>query len=82
VDRHTTNVETPEEAARFSDDQGPFYCVLAEPEYKELVARGAPLETAYNREGMWATSGRSLWRRRGHHTRFLIVTRISRAPQP
>ncbi len=74
VERHVTHLETLEEAAQFFNDPSPFYCVLTEPEYDELVSRGAPLEIAYSREGMRATSGRILWRKRPL-TRFLVVTR-------
>ena len=41
---------------------------------EEFVAQGVPLRVAYVREGMWATSGRVLWRRRIPPTRFVVVT--------
>ena len=40
--------------------------------YDELVARGVPLQVVYAREGMWATSGRALWRRSVPATRFVV----------
>jgi len=38
-----------------------------------------PLKKVYMREGMWATSGRVLWRRRLPPTRFVVVTRPAHA---
>ncbi len=46
--------------------------------YDEFVAEGAPLRIVYEREGMWATSGRVLWRSRVPLTRFVVVTRATR----
>jgi hypothetical protein len=40
-----------------------------------LSARGVALTVVYEREGMWATSGRVLWRRRLPPTHFVVVTR-------
>jgi hypothetical protein len=42
--------------------------------YEELVARGVPLDEVYAREGMWATSGRALWRKTIPATQFVVVT--------
>jgi 4-amino-4-deoxy-L-arabinose transferase-like glycosyltransferase len=75
VDRHATMLEAPEEASAFFTATEPFYCVMLEPAYEEFVARGAPLMLVYERDGMWATSGRVLWRRRVPPTRFVVVTR-------
>ncbi|PYR48735.1 MAG: hypothetical protein DMF89_14745 [Acidobacteria bacterium] len=75
VERHTIDIDTLHEAARFFDEPGPFYCAMVEQSYRELVARGAPIEIAYGRDGMGATSGRALWRQRHPATRFLIATR-------
>jgi hypothetical protein len=33
------------------------------------------LQVEYEREGMWVTSGRALWRRREPPTRFVVVSR-------
>ena len=52
----------------------PFYCVMPSEGYEELVARGISLEEVYAREGMWATSGRALWRKAIPATRFVVVT--------
>jgi hypothetical protein len=79
VDRHTTMLETPQEALAFFDTAEPFYCVMREPAYQEFVAQGIPLLVVNAREGMWATSGRVLWRRKVPPTRFVIVTRAAQA---
>ena len=52
---------------------------MLESAYEEFVARGVPLKIVYAREGMWATSGRALWRVKTPPTRFVIVTNASRA---
>jgi hypothetical protein len=52
----------------------PFYGVMLAEGYDELVARGMPLEIVYAREGMWATSGRALWRKGIPATKFVVVT--------
>lgn len=75
VDRHTTMLDGPDEAIAFFNSAEPFYCVMLGPAYQEFVERGAPLKVVYTREGIWATSGRALWRRRLPPTRFVVVTR-------
>jgi 4-amino-4-deoxy-L-arabinose transferase-like glycosyltransferase len=76
VGRHTAMMDAPEEAAAFFEATGPFYCVMLEPAYEAFVARGVPLEKVYVREGMWATSGRALWRDRLPPTRFVVARRV------
>lgn len=75
VDRHTEMLETPGEAEMFFAAADPFYCVMLRPAYEEFVAQGHPLRVLYERDGMWATSGRALWRRRIPPTRFVVVAR-------
>ena len=75
VDRHTETLDTPVEARAFFARPEPFYCAMLAPAYEEFVAQGVPLRVVYSREGMWATSGRVLWRRRIPPTEFVIVTR-------
>ena len=75
VNRHTDMLESPEEALAFFDRPEPFYCAMLTPAYEEFVAQGVPLRVVYSREGMWATSGRVLWRRRIPPTEFVVVTR-------
>jgi hypothetical protein len=75
VNRHTSMIDAPDEATAFFADREPFYCVMLEPEYEAFVAQGVPLTKVYVREGMWATSGRALWRRSPPPTRFVVATR-------
>jgi 4-amino-4-deoxy-L-arabinose transferase-like glycosyltransferase len=75
VDRHTEPLETPAEARAFFERPEPFYCAMLAPAFDEFVAQGVPLRVVYEREGMWATSGRALWRRRVPATQFVVVTR-------
>jgi 4-amino-4-deoxy-L-arabinose transferase-like glycosyltransferase len=80
VDRHVTMLDDADEMVEFlnnSRDSGvpvPFYCVMLGDGYDGLVARGVPLKEVYAREGMWATSGRALWRKARPATRFVVVT--------
>jgi hypothetical protein len=75
VDRHATHLESAAEAKQFFEQPDSFYCVMLGPIYEEFVAQGIPLEIVYERDGMWATSGRALWRRRIPPTRFVVVSR-------
>jgi 4-amino-4-deoxy-L-arabinose transferase-like glycosyltransferase len=75
VDRHTEPLDGVAEARLFLEQAGPFYCVMLGPAYEEFVALGVPIEVVYERDGMWATSGRALWRRRIPPTRFVVVSR-------
>jgi hypothetical protein len=77
VDRHTLHLDDVDEASAFLAKDEPFYCVMLRPAFNEFVARGLPIEMVYERDGMWATSGRALWRRRIPPTRFVVVTRKS-----
>ena len=75
VARHTTFLDDAAEAQAFFAAPQPFYCVMRRDAFDELVARGARVQIAYEREGMWATSGRALWRTHTPLTRFVVVTR-------
>ena len=75
VGRHTTFLQGPDTAPNYFLQPEPFYAVMLEPAYKELVARGIPLRVVYARDGMWVTSGRALWRQLETPTRFVVVTR-------
>lgn len=74
VDRHVTMLDDPEPMAEFVNGPKPFYCVMADEGYQALVALGVPLKEVYARDGMWATSGRALWRQAIPATRFVVVT--------
>lgn len=75
VDRHTTFLADPATAETFFRAREPFYCAMNRNAFDEFVARGVPLKVVYERDGMWATSGRVLWRRRLPPVHFVIVTR-------
>jgi hypothetical protein len=73
--RHVTFLEDPVQAREFFASGGPFYCVMRKAAFDEFAAQGVPLQAVAERDGMWATSGRALWRSRIPTTRFLLVTR-------
>ena len=75
VDRHVAFLESPAEAEVFFDTTPTFYCVMYRNAYDEFVARGEALTILYERDGMFATSGRALWRRRQNPARFVVVGR-------
>ena len=74
VGRHVRMIDAPAEARALFDGADSFYCAMLGPAYEEFVAQGVPLRVVYERDGLWATSGRALWRRRIPPTRFVIVT--------
>ena len=85
VDRHAEALDGVAEARLFFEKADPFYCVMLGPAYEEFVALGVPIEVVYERDGMWVTSGRALWRRRLPPTRFVVVGRkavVSRKIDP
>ncbi len=75
VDRSVSHIDAVEDARSFVDAPGPAYAVMTSQYYDELVSQGIPLQIDYEREGMWVTSGRALWRRREAPTRFVVVSR-------
>ena len=74
VRRHTTFLESPEEAEAFFKTPQPFYCLMRRSAYDEFVAQGIPLRIEHEREGMGATSGRMLWRTYTPLVRFVVVS--------
>jgi 4-amino-4-deoxy-L-arabinose transferase-like glycosyltransferase len=74
ADRHVTFLEDAGQAESFFRSPEPFFCVMRKPAFDEFVARGVPLQIVRERDGMWATSGRSLWRSRIPTTHFLLVS--------
>ena len=75
VDRHVSHIDAADEAREFLEAPGVAYAVMTSQYYDELVAQGLKLQVDYERQGMWVTSGRALWRRRETPTRFVIVSR-------
>jgi hypothetical protein len=74
VGRHTSFLDDPRQAEVFLRAPQPFYCAMTRNAFDEFVARGVPVQVVYERAGMWATSGRVLWRRRVPSVHFVIVT--------
>lgn len=75
VDRPMVLLEEVSEAEAFLRSPQPFYCVMRRAAYDEFAARGVPIAVVYERDGLWATSGRALWRRRETPARFVVVAR-------
>jgi 4-amino-4-deoxy-L-arabinose transferase-like glycosyltransferase len=75
VDRQTTFLDEPDAAAAFFAASPAFYAVMLQQGYDELVARGAPLKIVAERDGLWMTTGRVLWREFTPDARFVLVTR-------
>jgi 4-amino-4-deoxy-L-arabinose transferase-like glycosyltransferase len=78
VGRHVSIIEIEEKdkaQALFTGPE-PFYCAMLGTAYDEFVAAGVPLRVVYEREGMWATSGRALWKGSVPPTRFVVVTNV------
>ncbi|MCC7417264.1 MAG: glycosyltransferase family 39 protein [Acidobacteria bacterium] len=75
VSRPTTFLDDPLEAAAFVRAREPFYCVMTREGLAELETAGLALRVVYEREGLWATSGRALWRRQLPPAHFVVVTR-------
>ena len=80
VARHTRFLDTPEQALPLLAEPAPIYCAMLRSRYDELVAAGAKLRVVYEREGLWATSGRGLWRSRPRPTQFVIVAKRDHPP--
>ena len=75
VDHPTTHMDGVEEARAFFADPRPAYAVMTRQFLYELAGAGVPLQVEYERDGLWVTSGRALWRRREPPTRFVVVSR-------
>jgi 4-amino-4-deoxy-L-arabinose transferase-like glycosyltransferase len=76
--RHVSIIEEEDEVLALFGGSRPFYCAMLGPAYDEFVAHGVPLRLVYEREGIWATSGRVLWGGTVPATRFVVVTNTQR----
>ncbi len=79
VDRPVTMVVTDDELRTFVAASAPRYVVATKDGYEQMRQAGAALSIVYSRDGVWATSGRLLWRERGAPTTFVVAERV-RAP--
>ncbi|MBI3491037.1 MAG: glycosyltransferase family 39 protein [Acidobacteria bacterium] len=75
VNHDTTFLDEPAEAVAFFSQPPPFYGVMLREGYDDLVARGAPLRIVAERDGLWVTTGRALWREFTPTARFVVVTK-------
>jgi hypothetical protein len=74
VGRHTSLIDDPREAEELFRSSQPFQCVMRRAAFQLFVAQGLPLTVLYERDGLWATSGRVLWRRRITPEQFVVVS--------
>jgi 4-amino-4-deoxy-L-arabinose transferase-like glycosyltransferase len=75
VGRHVEFLESPHEAEAFFASSESYFCIMRREALDELVARGVKLDVRLERRGMWATSGRVLWRNQIPSARFVVVTK-------
>lgn len=75
VDRQTAFFDEPAAAVAFFTASPSFYAVMRREGYDELVARGAPLKIVAERDGLWVTTGRALWREFTPDAEFVVVTK-------
>jgi hypothetical protein len=73
--RHVSFLDDPAEARAFFDGRQSFFCLMRRPAFDEFVAQGVPLRIVHKEKGMWATSGRALWRKRITLTEFVLAAR-------
>jgi hypothetical protein len=70
-------LESDEDSRQFFSDTSPYYCVMTRQLYEALRAAGVPLKVVYSQRGLWATSGRALWRREAERTEFVVTANAS-----
>jgi len=75
VGRHVEFLEDPHEAEAFLASSEPYFCIMRREALDEFLARGVKLDVRLERRGMWATSGRVLWRNQIPTARFVVVTK-------
>ncbi len=75
VSRHVTSFYDSTEAGNFFDRTPVFYCVMYRRSFDEFVGQGKPLRIVAQRDGLYASSGRALWRRRLSPAEIVVVER-------
>lgn len=73
LQRPVTIIENEEELWWRLTDESPRFIVGTLDAYRKLEQAGARLEIVHQRDGVWATSGRLLWREKGVPTTFVIA---------
>jgi 4-amino-4-deoxy-L-arabinose transferase-like glycosyltransferase len=76
VNRHVQIIEDEDEAQALFAGGEPFYCAMLGPAYDAFAAQGLPLRIVYERDGIWATTGRAMWGDAVPPTRFVVVTNV------
>ena len=67
VGRHVEFLEDLHDAETFFASSEPYFCIMRRDALDEFLARGVKLDVRLERRGMWATSGRVLWRNHSPH---------------
>lgn len=75
VSRPVTMIDADADIHRFFADKSSHYCVMTVEWFELLKQAGVPLEAVYQRDGIWITSGRALWRTKGSPTTFIVARR-------
>jgi hypothetical protein len=73
VQRPVTIIENEEDFWWRVTAESPRFIVATLEAYRKMEAAGADLSIVHQRDGVWATSGRLLWREKGQPTTFVIA---------
>ncbi len=73
VDRPVTIVDHDAEIKRLFGEPAAFYCITTLSRLPALELTGFPVQVVYQRDGLWASSGQALWRRKGEPTTFIVA---------
>ena len=82
AERQVTITDEPERVRSLTSAGTPYLCVMTASARDELTARGMDLPVLYQRDGLWATSGRALRRSRGALTSFVVTGRTDATGAP
>lgn len=66
--------DSPEQFRHAAATEQGLLCLTTIEGFDELTRAGLELTVLHEREGLWATSGRALWRSGPQLTRFVVVT--------
>jgi hypothetical protein len=79
VDRPVSMLEADHEAEAFFADPRPALLLTTMPRVEELRHLGIELTVLHQQDGLWASSGQALWRRRGDPTVFVVARPTAQA---